>query len=706
MRNFCLFSYSLSRIRRVLPGIFLGYALQLNAFATVLPKVAPIPDVVRSTHFTVSIDGASTPVLRAVSGYYLLNFEISAPVRITVTSDDPHYWDTGVEVQPMRLGIRPHREGASITFTLDGPSKISITRPGDFFADSEMLFLFANKPDNGGITAQTPGIRYYGPGIHRENIDAKSGDRIYIADGAVVFGALNLWQVKDVRVSGRGTIIYDGPQNPNEDEGWMHKPNWHVIGMDNAHDITVEGITAIVRSRTWMVQMRDSRGIVFRNVKVIGGSIANANQDGMDWLGGGDTLVQDSFFRASDDIFAMYGNWDGYRPEEMKIPGHEVSNITIENSVLSTSISNVVRIGWPAKIFDSHGFTLRNSDVIQMGVGGCGVPFSVFEMWVDPDGHGKHDGIRLENLRLDNWYSLVQLRQPNPAIEDVAFKNIWAMDGVGMVPSVLKGDVKGVIFNGVNLGGSDVGKNSDLPIEVMDGAKQPSYERGTVDANFTYSTGMISPGSSVVFSATKQAGVRYHWLFGDGESADGSMVHHAFADTQGTLLDGMGRFRVLLHASNTTGGEAWTSQSVVVASRLLPADNSHIFASGLQEIDASHKSYQGFLNVPADGGYTVSLLTSTTSSLLIDGVRTSSAKLRPMVCGSVGNAVQALRLSVPLARGRHKILIERGAEIENAATMSDHPLLYWEGPGITLAPVPDSALSHIRNEDGIQSSMK
>ena len=259
----------------------------LCAIAAAETTFAPIPAEVSSTHFTVSIGGASTPVVHAASGYYLLNFDIAAPVQVTVTASDPHYWDTGVEVQPMRHGIRPRREGASITFPLARPAKLSIARPGEHYADSEMLFLFANEPERSKITAQTPGIRYYGPGVHREIIDAHDGDHIYLAAGAVVLGGLNLWQVHDVHVSGRGMLLYDGPQDPDQDTGWMHRPNWHVIVMDNAHDIDIEGITAVVRSRTWMIQMRDSRRVTFRNVKVIGGSPGNANQDGMDWLGGG-----------------------------------------------------------------------------------------------------------------------------------------------------------------------------------------------------------------------------------------------------------------------------------------------------------------------------------------------------------------------------------------------------------------------------------
>jgi hypothetical protein len=662
-----------------------------------IPSIAPIPSAVSSSHFTVTVGGNRSPVMHAVSGYYLLNFEISEPTQITVTADDPHYWDAGVEVQPMRLGIRPHRDGASISFALAGPAKLSITRPGDYSSDAEMLFLFANEPDRSGIMPDTPGIRYFGPGVYRENIDAKSGDHIYLAAGAVIFGALNIWQVHDVHVSGLGTIIYDGPQAPDHDEGWMHKPNWHVIVMDHAENIEIEGITGIVRSRTWMVQMRDSRGITFRNVKIIGGSQGNANQDGMDWLGGGDTLVQDSFIRAADDIFAMYGNWDGYSQEALTTPGHEVSNITIENSVLSTSISNVVRIGWPRKIFDSQKFILRNSDVIHMGVGGCGVPFALLEIWADPGGKGQHSDIRFEDIRLDDWYSLVQLRQPNPGIRDVTFKDIWAMDEPGMVSSALKGDVAGVKFDGVNLGMGDVKANGDVPLEIVDGAKEPDYQSSALDASFTYSSGLIRPGASVVFSAKKQLGLRYHWLFGDGSAAEGQVVQHSFSDDKGTLLDGTGRFRVLLSVSDDAGHVSWSSQSVVVSTSVQPAEHIQNLSPGLAPMDGHPNAYQGFLNVPSDGGYTVTLLTSTSASVMIDGVRAKSGKLQPQVCGSPGFAVQAVRLSVALAGGLHKISIERGTEIQNAAypnVGADRPILFWEGPEMRRQLVPVTALSH------------
>ena len=684
--------------RPVFPFVVLSVLLSLYVvragaqsdpgISTAQSPVAPIPAEVASTHFTVTIGNSRSPVLHAVTGYYLLNFDIAAPTQITVTADDPHYWDRGVEVQPMRLGIRPYRDGASITFLLNGPAKLSVTRPGDFFSDSEMLFLFANQPDPSGYNAQTPGIRYYGPGVYHESIDAHSGDRIYIASGALIYGSLNLWQVHDVSVSGGGTLIYDGPQDPATDQGWMHKPNWHVIVMDNASNIHIEGITGIVRSRTWMVQMKDSRNINFRNIKIIGGSASNANQDGMDWLGGGDTLVQDSFFRAADDVFSMEGNWDGYSEEAMLTPGHLVSNITIENSVLSTSISNIVRLGWPKKIFDSQGFTLRNSDVIQMGVGSCGVPFALFALWADPAGKGEHSDIHFEDVRLDNWYSLTQMEQPNPGIHNVDFTRVSAMDGPAMVSSTLNGDLSGV---------PDARSDSDIPLQVLDGASEPHFASTDPNEAFTYS-GKPKPGKKVKFSAADRPGVRYLWFFGDGSTGEGVAVRHAFPDDQGTLLDGSGRFRVLLSATDQAGHTTWTSQPVVVSNTVHKPTKTRALSAGLAPVAVGDtRSETGFLRVPSKGGYTVNLLTSTTASLTIDGVRVNSSKSHPQVCGSPGDAVQALRLSLVLARGDHRIEIARGPEIENAGppnVADPSPVLLWEAPGLPWQPIPLTAFFH------------
>ena len=112
----------------------------------------------------------------------------------------------------------------------------------------------------------------------------------------------------------------------------------------------------------------------------------------------------------------MQGNWDGYTDEDMLRPGHDVQNILIEHSELSTSISNIVRAGWPRKTFNSRNFTLRDSDILHGGIGACGQtlrPARLLGRERRP--RAIHSDYTFENLFLDNWYSLAQMEQEYPA---------------------------------------------------------------------------------------------------------------------------------------------------------------------------------------------------------------------------------------------------------------------------------------------------
>ncbi|WP_348267787.1 hypothetical protein [Edaphobacter sp. DSM 109919] len=442
--------------------------------------------------------------------------------------------------------------------------------------------------------------------------------------------------------------------------------------------------------------MRDSRKIGFYNIKVIGGNPNDANQDGVDWLGGGDTTIRNSFFRASDDDFAMEGNWDGYDLALMRIPGHNVSNITIENTIVSTSISNTIRAAWPEKTFNSAHFHMSDMDVLQTGSGSCKVPFAFFELWADPDGKGSHRDYTFKNIRLEDWYSLFQIRQPGPSVRDISFEDIWAMDGPGMVPSEVKGDVSGVRLRGAPLQGY-----LDAVPNVADGAAQPEVSPSAITAHFTYTRSFLKPRQRIVFTADEPAreGRSFEWLFGDGSRGEGREVHHAFPDAKGTLLDGTGRFRVLLHIVDAQGEQAWGSQSLVISNA---SNDSHAAQAegnspvGTTAGTSDGKVFERLLHIPANGGYTFTLLTSTDATIAIDGLEPHhSPKPRAQVCGSTGDAVQPVRVSAVLTAGEHRIRIERQPGIENAETLpgapADQPVLLWEGPGIDRQPIPQTS---------------
>jgi hypothetical protein len=99
--------------------------------------------------------------------------------------------------------------------------------------------------------------------------------------------------------------------------------------------------------------------------------------------------------------------------------------------------------------------------------------------------------------------------------------------------------------------------------------------------------------------------------------------------------------------------------------------------------------WDGWFNIPADGGYTFHLIDPDGERLVID--RMEVAKTGPpfgLVCGAPGNALRYDRGSIGLRAGLHAIHVEA----LNTAT-EGAPRLLWEGPGLTLADVPPTAFS-------------
>jgi hypothetical protein len=702
--------------------------LVLAGRAWAAPRVqpVPVPPEMRSTTFTVTVNGKPVDVAHVAASYDFASFDISGPVDVAITAAAEGFWDRGVDIQPWRLGLRAQRDGQTIRFRLQGPAKLSIARPRDFLNHAQMLFLFAGSPP-----PPTPGgAQLIKPGIYRQSLNPKSGETYYLAPGAYFFGSLNLFDVEHVKVLGRGTIVYDGPQDPSNDEGWMQKPDWHCIGTKNAHDIQISGLTCVIRSRTWSVQMKDSSGFIYDDLRVMGGNPGNANQDGMDWIGSSDGIVRNSFFRASDDVIALMGNWDGYTDADMLRPGKDVHDILVENSELSTSISNIVRAGWPRKIFNSRNFTLRDSDILHAGIGACGQPFGLLGFWGANGAKGDHSGYTFENLFLNDWYSLLQMEQEQPALHGFTFRNIWAPDQPPLLGSTIAGQVSGVTLDNVKYGQQRIQSNADVPLAVTDGAAPVAFPAPSGPlAHFTVDPPVIAPGQTVSFTGDPAAHAHFTWLFGDGTQAHGRKVTHAFPDPDGTDLDGAngaGRFRVLLHVEGRNQDQDWAAQGVVVVAqwheatvpvgpnvpglawRLYPGSwtelpdlskESAVFAGESNSVDVDPHGFtryattwDGYIDVPVDGGYTFHLMARDGARVLIDGAEI--AKTGPpfaQVCGVAGNALRYDRGSIGLRAGLHALHLE-GLHFASQGT----PRLLWEGPSLPIADVPDAAFRHVR----------
>ena len=697
-------------------------------------QAAPVPAEMRNSFFAVTVNNQRVDVAHAAS-----------QLRVRQLRHHRAGGDLDYRGRPAFLGsaasissrggwdcapTHPEGEPQTIRFRLPGPAKLSISRPGDFLNHARMLFLFAGSPPPPPPSG--PNVTIVPAGVHRESLNPKSGDTIYLAPGAFVFGSLNLWQVENVKVLGRGTIVYDGPQDPNGDKGWMQKPDWHCIVAYQAHNVEIDGLTCIIRSRTWSIQMKDSTGFRYDDLRVIGGNPGNANQDGMDWLGGGDTVVNHSFFRASDDDLAMQGNWDGYTEADMLRPGADVDNILVENSEFSTSISNIVRMGWPQKIFNSRNFTLRDSDILHGGIGACGQTFGLLGFWGANGASGDHSGVTFENLFLDNWYSLAQMEQEQPSLHGFTFRNIWALDQPPLAESTITGDVKRrdlrqreVRADARDQRRADAAGGFRRRGAACVSRRRPRWRRLSASIRRSF-----APRQKVTFTAQAAPGAQYTWLFGDGTTAHGRRVRHRFPDALGTELDGQ-KWRGTLPRSAARDGQGRPSglggagsggrramarcgeckrcrpsdagpgwkiyrRHVDRAARLLqrcsrhsPAQSAESRRPARRDFTRYATAWDGFIEIPADGGYTFHLIDRDGARLVIDGMEV--AKTGPpfaQVCGSPGNALRYDRGSLGLRAGLHAI------HVEALNTASDGaPRLMWEGPGTPLADVPAAAFS-------------
>jgi hypothetical protein len=284
-----------------------------------------------------------------------------------------------------------------------------------------------------------------------------------------------------------------------------------------------------------------------------------------------------------------------------------------------------------------------------------------------------------------------------------------------------------VTFDNVKYGQERVGSTAAIPLMVSAGAAQPKFVAAhTPDAVFTTDPEIIAPGDRVAFTARLEPRARYTWLFGDGTEAHGRSVHHRFPDANGTELDGQngtGRFRVLLHVEDKAGHQDWAEQGIVVLAdrhdatkvagptepglifKIYPGEWTElpdlttqpaVLAGTSPEIEANAQGFtryaaawDGFLDIPAEGGYTFSLIGRDGARLVIDGMEV--AKTGPpfaQVCGSPGNAARYAVGSLGLRAGRHALHIE-GLHEESG----DAPILLWQGPGLPLARVPAGAYS-------------
>ena len=377
-----------------------------------------------------------------IASWAAFDFEGKAYVRVRYNRGDVRT----SKVRPLSYGIGHRVEGNTLLFTLERPCNISVEVNDDIFRN---LHLFANpideyKPKN----LKDPNLIYFGPGVHRlpgDSLQVASGQTVYVAGGAVVFGTIQVHGVKDVKVLGRGRV------HP-EDRG-------AGISIRNSKHVFVDGLV------TTQCPTGGSDDVTIHNVKAIS---SYGWGDGMNVFASSNVLFDGVFCRNSDDCTTVSGTRLGFTGPS--------KNVTMQNAVLWADVAHPIFIGIHGnadkpEILENLNYV--NIDILdhqekQLNYQGC--------LAINAGDNNLIRNVRFEDIRIENFRQgqLVNLRiffnekyckAPGRGIENVVFKNV-SYTGNRAEISVIEGydaqrKVRNIRFENLRINGQII--SDDMP---------------------------------------------------------------------------------------------------------------------------------------------------------------------------------------------------------------------------------------------------
>jgi hypothetical protein len=401
-----------SSILRIACCLFSGL---LAGSAEVITYPAPTEEVL-SPDYEVWADGKKVDVYQARTldapfagkqwnfggAYSFANFDMAGKVTVRIVAKRSL---AKTVILPASTGLQPKIiKDQEISLTLDRPHKISIEPDGK----NGPLLLFANPLETDVPTQGTPGVIYFGPGLHKPGkIEVRSNQILYLAGGAVVKGGISA-QGENIQIRGKG--ILDG-----SDWEWRKGPTPNVVAIRGTN-VTVRDIT-IRGASHWTVVPRGSRNVTIRNIKLCNSRVQN--DDGINPCNSQDVLITDCFLRTDDDCVAMKGL-------ELDLPNNNVERVTVENCVLWCDRARIFLLGHESRAAYMRNIVLRNLDIIH---------FTMTPFLFEPGEDMRLENLVAEDIRIngEGQKSLIRLapvinqymkKQVPGVINNITFKNI------------------------------------------------------------------------------------------------------------------------------------------------------------------------------------------------------------------------------------------------------------------------------------------
>ena len=357
--------------------------------------IYPVPEGleenVKGTRHSVKVNGQNSFVYQSevtirsgyVSGFAeYTSFDFSGKVTVEVTAN---YAVSTVEILPSRDNISFTQKGNTITFTLTEPGQFFVKINGDHTNGNSAeypLYIFANPPQENIPNKNDPNVVWFEPGVYyHQTYYLEDGKTYYFAPGAFVYGRFYGHSLSNVTICGRGTICGEELTSMGDDG--------RIICIKNSKNITIEGIQAM-HPKVWTVAVYQCKDVHVDNIKTIS---HGQSSDGIDICGSQDVVVENSFFRAHDDILAVKPcTMSDY---ETPVP---CKNIVFRNCIAWCDSSNPMTIGYET-VGDVSNVLYENIDVLNQSKS----PVWKLEaiMAIEPHYKGTVDGVIYRDIRID-----------------------------------------------------------------------------------------------------------------------------------------------------------------------------------------------------------------------------------------------------------------------------------------------------------------
>lgn len=367
-------------------------------------------------------------------------------VKIRILDD---YQVTKASIHPLIYDIDVTVNDNVIEFDLEYPANYTIqlndpipqTTPNGSVIQ-EAIHLFANPIEDNPITEEEAAIDdsilYIGPGVWKtDTIPLESGQTVYLAGGALVYGQFNMYQLSDVTIRGRGII--SGSIYPRADASQRAIP----IELQKSDHITIEGIS-FLDPAGWTIHAQESTNILIDNIKII---TARPNGDGISIQSCQDVVVRNSFVRTWDDSLVV-----------KNVNNQSTANVLFSNNILWTDLAQSMEVG-----YETYGAAIENvtfEDITVLH------NYHKAVMSIHNADQARIDGIYFRNITVENAYEVGDIwteTYDNFLIDmTIAYNADWSKS------QFERGTIKNVYFENIKvLNDKKIGhETSDLVIRM------------------------------------------------------------------------------------------------------------------------------------------------------------------------------------------------------------------------------------------------